>query len=311
MKQKAKYRVRNWRDYNKSLVKRGSLTLWFSPDVLDSWYHVKASSEPGRPTIYSDKAIECCLTLKYLFRLPFRATQGLVQSLFALLGLSAAMTCPDYTVLCRRQKHLKIDLPQTPSDSLHLVVDATGLKLYGEGEWKVKQHGTEKRRTWLKLHLGVDEKNSEIKACILTSENVNDCEMLAPLLLQVNDPIIQVTGDGAYDTYACYDTVVAHQAKPCFPPRKNARRTYPKTEGRRLRNLTVSCANYYKGRTYWKQQNNYHRRSLAETAMFRLKQLLGNKAATRIFANQATEVAIKCRILNQFNHIGMPVSQKI
>lgn len=311
MKQKANYRVRNWSEYNKSLVKRGSLTVWFSPEMLENWYHGVSTGEAGRPTLYSDVAIQCCLTLKYLFRLPLRATQGLVQSLLELLGLSTLITCPDYSVICRRQKDLKITLPQKQSDSLHLVVDATGLKLYGEGEWKVKQHGTDKQRTWLKVHLGVDEKNSEIKACILTSENVNDCEILPELLKQISDPLEQVTGDGAYDTFACYDAVVAHKARPCFPPKKNARRNYPKTEGIRLRNLAVSCANYYKGLKYWKQLTHYHRRSLAETAMYRFKQLLGNQASTRTFARQAVEVAIKCRILNQFNHIGMPRSEKI
>ena len=157
----------------------------------------------GRPKIYADTAILCMLTIKMVFRLPLRATQGMVESIIDLLKLS--IEAADYTTVCRRQKRLKVPLQRKDSNEpLHAVLDSTGLKVFGEGEWKVRQHGYSKRRTWRKLHLGIDETSGEIVAEILSGNDKKDGELLPDLIEQINRPITQVSGDGAYDSFGNY-----------------------------------------------------------------------------------------------------------
>ena len=305
MPKKQKYRVSNWSEYNKSLVNRGSLTVWFDAESIAAWHNVELTGQRGRPQLYSDLAIQCCLTLKMVFKLPLRATQGFVESLLQLLGLP--LCAPDYSLLCKRQKTMTLKLPPKTkkNNPMHLVVDATGLKLYGEGEWKVRVHGKDKRRTWLKLHLAVDESEHTIEACMLTADNVHDCEVFSDLLNQIDEEVEQITGDGAYDSHACYTGTINKGAKPCFPPCSNAVRHKATDEAHRLRNHAVSQVKYH-DTTYWKQKNNYHRRSLAETAMYRFKQLLGNKVQARTMDRQAREIGIKCLIMNKMTALGMP-----
>ena len=305
MSKKIKYRIRNWSSYNKALVQRGSLTVWFDEKVVNCWYNKKRSGKRGRPLVYTDLAIQCCLTLKIIYHLPLRGAQGLVMSILELLELP--LDAPDYSSLSIREKTLKLSLPKNSKrqEGMHLVVDATGLKLYGEGEWKVRKHGPSKRRTWLKLHLGVNESTQDIEACMLTADDVHDSEPLPNLLEQINDPIDQVTGDGAYDTHDCYQATIHSGADPCFPPRGNAVRNRPTDEAWCLRNQAVSQVRYHNLK-YWKKKHNYHRRSLAETAMYRFKQLLGDKVQARTPKRQAREIGIKCLAINKMNQLGMP-----
>jgi len=201
---------------------------------------------------------------------------------------------------------LAIPRQSNNKDGLHLVVDSTGLKLYGEGEWKVRKHGAAKRRTWLKLHLGINEANHGIEAVVLTGNDVHDSETLPEMLEQITDKIDQITGDGAYDTHSSYQAAIHSGADPCFPPRKNAIRNKPCDKAWQLRNHAVSQVKYH-GLKSWKKKNNYHRRSLAETAMFRFKQLLGDKVMARKFERQVKEIGIKCFVINKINQLGMPV----
>jgi hypothetical protein len=196
---KAKYRISNWREYNEALVNRGSLTFWFDEEAIEAWHETHPSGRRGAPRLYSDIAIECALTLGAVFRLPLRASEGLVSSVIELTRL--ALPTPDYTTLCRRRGALQVLLPrQLPNGAVHVVVDATGLKVFGEGEWKVRQHGYGKRRTWRKLHLAVDEASHEILAAVLTTRDVGDNEVFADLLEQIDEPIEQVSADGSYDS---------------------------------------------------------------------------------------------------------------
>ena len=298
-------RIRNWAEYNKALIKRGSLTVWFEKDTIASWFNVSFDKKRGRPTRYSDLAIEFCLTVKALFKLSLRATQGFVTSIFQLMKLSFPV--PDYTSLCKRQKTLRISLlkQNKQGEELHIVVDSTGLKVFGEGEWKVRKHGQEKRRTWVKLHLALDQATHNIEAAILTGDNIHDSETLPDLLNQIDSTINQVTGDGAYDTHGSYQAVIAKGGAPCFPPRKNAIRHKAIDEAWRLRNHAVSQVGYHDLKC-WKLKNNYHRRSLAETAMYRMKQLMGDHVNAKTMDRQSREVGIKCLILNKMAQLGMP-----
>jgi len=303
---KKQYRIRNWRQYNKALVNRGSLTVWFDEESITKWRNVQPTGQRGRPYDYSNTAIYCALTLRNLFRLPLRATEGLVASLIELLQLP--IVSPNFSTLSRRQKSL--DIPtykNTTKSPVHLVVDATGIKIYGEGEWKMRQHGKEKRRTWRKLHIAVNESTQDIVMAIVTEANVHDSEMLGQLLNGNKLNVAQVTGDGAYDTHDCYKAAIDIDAKPCFPPRINAARNKPTDEAWRLRNHAVGRVRE-KGLKKWKIKNNYHRRSLSETAFSRLKKIFGSHAASRSFENQVIELTLRCHMLNKMNQLGMPDS---
>lgn len=200
-------KMQNWTPYNKALVNRGNITFWFDRESIEGWYQLDNPIKRGRPCLYSDLAIECCLTLRAIFKMPLRATQGFVSSLLQMMQLP--LTAPDYSLLCKRQKTLKIKLPKSIKKNcgIHIVADSTGLKVYGEGEWKVRQHGKLKRRTWVKLHLSINEATHDIEASILTAPSVHDCEALPEMLKQIDVNIDQITGDGAYDTYDNYEAV--------------------------------------------------------------------------------------------------------
>jgi hypothetical protein len=306
-KPKAKYRIKNWSDYNKALIGRGSLTLWVHEDVLTLWNHPEQTGKPGHPLDYHDLAIECALSLRAVYHLGLRQTQGFLSSLLGLLGVS--LSCPYYTTFCRRAKTLQVSLPRmTPGKAFHMVVDATGLKIYGEGEWHVRTHGKSKRREWRKLHLGFDEATGEVVASELTESNHHEKEELPGLLEQVDDPLLQVTGDGAFDYTSCYDAITEREARAVIPPRSNA--VVWDNGDADARDATIRRIQEI-GRKAWKVESGYYRRCLAETGIFRLKQIFGAMLASRTLARQKTEVRIRCAALNKMTALGMPESVKI
>ena len=310
---KATYRVSNWAAYNASLVQRGSITVWISEEVLEEW----RPTPPGRrqrggQVQYSDRAIECLLTVRAVFRLPYRQTEGFGQSLMALLGVRVKV--PDYTTLCKRSGDLAVDLsPDQVQGAKHIVVDSSGLKVYGEGEWKVRQHGYSKRRTWRKLHLSVNEATHALEAVVLTEAGVDDAEAGGDLLNETAGPIEQVSGDGSYDKRKFYEAATDRGVERItVPPQRNARiwqhgnsskPPLPRDQNlRRIRRV---------GRRRWKQESGYHRRSLAETAVFRFKIIFGNTLSARTLPRQITEARIKGAALNRMTQLGMPESYKV
>jgi IS5 family transposase len=306
---KVAYRVRNWKQYNDALVRRGSLTLWVGQDILDAW-HYQGPPQQGAQFAYSDPAIECLLTLRAVYHLTLRATEGFAGSLFELMGLE--LPVPDYSTLCRRAKTLRINLPKKSAGPLHLVLDSTGLKVYGEGEWKVRQHGYSKRRTWLKLHLGIDPQTHEIRAAIVSEPGVTDAEAVPDLLKQVDDPVEAAEADGAYDQQAVYDALKRRGARAVIPPRRDAKiRRHGNSKGPRLDRDENLRRIRQIGRRAWKEESGYHKRSLGETAMFRMKTLFGGEVSSRGSVQQATEVGIRCRAMNIMTHQGMPQSERV
>lgn len=307
-KKKPTYRVRNWSKYNKSLVKRGSLTVWVSPEVLAAWTRVPPSGKRGHPRTYGDVAIECMATLRAVYHLAQRATHGLLTSIFELMGVS--MTVPSYSTLSRRQQTLDVQLPKRkPGEGVHVVVDSTGVKVFGEGEWKVRQHGYTRRRTWKKLHVGVDEATGDILALSVTDNSVADHEELPGLLAQIDEPIKQVSADGAYDKRKAYDAIRNRDAIATIPPRRGARiwQHANSKQDRLIRDENLRTIRKH-GRTAWKQTSGYHRRSLAETTMSRFKRILGPTISARTFASQTTEIKVRCKILNTMTQLGTPDS---
>lgn len=304
---KVTYKPRSWSDYNKSLVQRGNLNLWVNDEVIEHWL-APVCSKRGAPRQYSDLAITTMLELKYLFNLTFRATQGFLKSLFDILDVD--LPVPDYSTLSRRLRHLKIELkvPQA-MDPISLAIDSSGLKVYGEGEWKVRIHGYSKRRTWRKFHLGIDTSEQLIHAVTVTTNDFKDNEVFGDTVAQVKAPIKDILGDGAYDSKNCYEECSSRRAKPVFPPRQGAVvrqhgncKNEPLPRDKAIRDIRKL------GRKGWKTKVGYHRRSLVETAMFRFKRMFSANLMSRSFINQAQEVFIKCNILNRFNVLGLAKS---
>lgn len=304
------YRIRNWREYNAALVHRGSLTLWVDAEATKAWLY-EGPPQQGAQYTYSQAAIRCGLTLRAVYHLALRATEGLVRSVFALLEV--ALPVPDYSTLSRRAATVEVALGvRERSEPLHLVVDSSGFKIYGEGEWKVRLHGWSKRRTWRKLHLGVDEATGEIVAAVASEAAVSDDEALPDVLEQVRGEVSQVSADGAYDKRRCYEAIEGRQAKAVIPPRRDAKiwqhghcAAPPRQRDENLRAIRR------KGRRHWKRESGYHRRSLAESTFFRLKTIFGPTLCSRAFPRQATELFIKASALNRMTHLGMPDSYRI
>jgi hypothetical protein len=305
-KAKASYKITNWRNYNESLVQRGSITFWFSDDVLDQWEHDNAEPKVGHPFVYSDVAIESLLMLRELFRLPYRQTEGLGRSLTRLMQVAVAI--PDFTSLAKRAAKLEIALDVAERKGpIDVVVDSTGLKVFGEGEWKTRKHGVSKRRTWRKLHLAINPKTQEIEAEVLTENSGHDADQVEDLIGQVASPIESFAGDGAYDQWKVYETLDAEEIEPIIPPRRNAKiKQHGNSSEPPLKRDEAIRGIRHVGRKQWKQNVGYHRRSLAETAMYRIKCCFGANLKNREFENQQAEARLRCKILNRFTHLGLP-----
>src|SRR5271170_1204407 len=314
-KKKDKYRIRNWREYNQSLVNRGSITFWFDENVIEKWYSAERSNKPGRPDTYSDEAIRCGLLIKAVFRTALRALQGFIGSLINILRLD--LVCPHYSVFSRRAKELQIPLRRLlkPGEKLNVVFDSTGLKVFGEGEWKVRKHGYSKRRTWRKVHVGMCVDSGQVVVSAMTSNNVSDDEAMVHMMEALEGiPLGDVLGDGAYDTIDCREAVHDCGGRQIIPPDKNAklqkRAPLPALMERdqairRIQELGDE------GRALWKQEIGYHRRSRVETLMFRYKTVLGDRLSSRRERTQATEVSIKLDALNRMTELGMPKNYKV
>jgi len=308
---KSLYRVKNWSEYDKALVQRGSITIWMWEGFEKTWLYV-GEKQRGSQFDYSDQAILMMLTVKEVFHLTNRGVEGFMRSIFQLLKIN--LPVPDHSTLSKRGKDLKVSLPKKNSQSLNIVMDSTGLKIYGEGEWKVRMHGASKRRTWRKLHIGANPDDGEIQAVLLTENGVSDDQAVEGLLEQIEQTILDFAADGAYDKRKVYDILNAHspEVNILIPPRKNARiwqHGNSKTE--RLKRDQNLRAIRKLGRREWKEQSGYHVRSLAETIMFRLKTIFGNDLSTRLMETQTTQALIRCMALNQMTHLGMPQSYRV
>lgn len=306
-KQKQQYRIRNWREYNKALISRGSLTLWIDSRSTDTWLDHDWPARRGRRRTYTDAAIVCALLIREVYHLPLRSTEGLVRSVLRLMKVE--LPAPHYSTLSRRARHLSINLwPHAAQHIKHLVIDSTGLKLYGEGEWRVRMRKWTKHRTWRKLHLALDGDSQLLTTALLTTKDVVDPRALPRLLKQVTAPIAQVLADGAYDSRQCYRAIAERGARAVIPPRKGSvlwTDQYLKERNNNLRRMQRV------GAAAWKKKVGYHTRSLVETAIYRLKQLFTDKLRSREDDRQRTEVMLRCSALNRMTSLGMPHSYPV
>jgi DDE family transposase len=310
---KAQYRIRNWRDYNRSLIQRGSITVWFSEDAINKWDALPAAKR-GRPSTYSDDAILTALLIRFVFHLPLRALEGFLSSIVSVMGL--CLCIPSYSQICRRARRLGKDMKRLTKRTItDLVIDSTGLKVYGEGEWKVRQHGHSKRRTWRKLHLAICPHSNEILFVKLTDNKTSDHKIYPQFVQMAPKTVKHTYADGAYDREECYQANFNHGSAPIIPPQKNARYRINAPEHLRERNNALleikGLGGSDDGRKLWKKLKGYHWRSLAETGMYRFKKLFGSDLKSRTIQRQQCEAYIKCRALNIMTNLGMPQSERI
>jgi hypothetical protein len=250
------------------------------------------------------------LSIKCLFNLPLRQSLGLVESLLRLANLDWRV--PDFSTVSRRQATLQVQLPyRSSSGGLDLLVDSTGIKFLGEGEWKRKKHGAKYRRQWRKVHIGIDAKTLEIRAIEATDNSVGDAEMLPGLLDQIppEEPIASVTGDGAYDTKGCHEAIAQRGAQAVIPPRKNGKLWKQSLLGALTRNEALrACCRF--GLKLWKRWSGYHIRSLVETKMHCIKRL-GERVMARTFDRQVVELHVRVELLNRFSKMGRTITVRV
>jgi Transposase DDE domain len=314
---KQKHKVANSAEYDASLRQRGSLTVWFTDEAVAAW-HAEPRTTPGGQPHYSDLAILTALTLKAVFRLALRQTEGLIGSLIGLLGLD--LSVPDHTTLSRRAETLEVPRPRSDSrtdagrdpEPLHLLVDSTGLKLCGPGEWLVEKHGTKTRRSWRKLHLGRDADTGQIVAATLTPHDVDDGSQVGPLLDQVGGPIASFTGDGAYDQDGVYASVAERypEAAIIVPPRSTAvpSETAESEPTQRDRHLQLIAK---KGRMGWQTASGYTKRARAEATIGRYKRVIGDGLRSDTEERRATEMDVAVQVLNRMLELGRPTYVRI
>src|SRR5918995_5187151 len=308
---RARYRIRNWPQYEAGLKRRGDLTLWLDEAAIAGW-HASRRTTPGGQARYSNLAIELVLILRLVFHLALRQAEGFVASVLRLLGLD--LPVPDHTTLSRRSRAFANRRPQVvPHGPLHLLIDSTGLKLFGKGEWNSDKHGRA-RWSWRKLHLAVDAETGEIVASVLTSKEAGDAGQVPVLLEQVGGEIASVMADGAYDSEPVYQAIEARQpqAPPSIvvPPRRSAvlsaqADTDPSQRDGHIRLIQEQ------GRSAWRKSTGHGRRSLVETAIGRYKALIGPRLRARTLVNQQGEVAIGVGVLNRIIRVAKPVSVRI
>ena len=310
---KAQYRVIHWAEYNESLRQRGDLTIWVSEEAQSVWSAPRRTSRGGQRR-YSDLAIETCLTLRTAYRLGLRQTQGLMDSIGTLMGLDIRV--PDFSTLSRRANGLSITqaVRQAGSVAVHLVVDSTGLKIFGEGEWLAQKHKIKGiRRRWRKLHLGLDLASGAIVCADLTDDDVGDSTALPGLLDQLDAPVTGFLADGAYDGASTRDLLRERYGETLdvvIPPPKNAviRPQSARDPTVRDRHITQIRRN---GRMAWQAATGYNRRSRIETQIGRWKSVIGPKLKSRGFSRQITEIQLGQKVLNTMTALGRPVFERI
>jgi hypothetical protein len=307
---KARYHVKNWRDYYAALRRRGDLTVWVTPAAMAAWTPPR-SGQRGRPQRYSTVAVETGLLLRLAFGRPWRQTEGMLASIMGLLGLD--LLVPDHTTFSRRSAALTVGNAVRPATGpVNVVIDSTGLKVFGAGEWQREKHGGKGGRTWRKLHLTADPDTGEILASELTTTEDGDASQVGPLLDQISGPIASVTADGAYNGESVYRIVAERDPAVAviIPPRSTAvpRGTAETAPTQRDRHLQMIQE---RGRRGWQKAINYGRRSLGEVAIMRYKTVIGRRLHARTLPTQKAEAAAGCKIINVMTHLGMPVSQRI
>ena len=305
---KSRYRIRNWPEYEAGLRRRGDLTIWLSEDAIKSWRE-PPSGKPGGQRIYANIAIEAALTLRMIFHLPLRQTEGFLQSLADLLEVE--LPIPDHTTLSRRLKKLgDICFRRLATDRpIHLLIDSTGLRIH-VGHLRKPP----KRRAWRKLHLAVDADTGEIVASDLTERRTHDCARVPMLFEQIDNPVASVSADGAYDAVRVYEAAQSKgeegAVRVLIPPGRDAQLDPRPSAALAERNRNILSIREL-GRREWHKHSGYSRPSMAENTVFRYKTIIGRGMRSRSLPGQRVEVQLASRILNTMARLGMPDSYRM
>lgn len=305
----SRYKVRNWSQYNESLKKRGSLSLWISEDAIKKWKSPKNPRFIGAPQKYSNDAILCMMMLKVVYHLPYRQLIGFIVQIFKLMGLD--LPIPHFTTVADRARSLgSVFKKLSKANPKDLVFDSSGFKIYGEGEWHMRKHGKQKRRRWKKFHIGICPKTHEIVLAEVTELEVADCEVAPKLIKKAPRSVKRVLGDGAYDTFECYRSAHERGCELLVPPRSGAVLKDGDDPWVKKRNESISeiigLGNNEESVKLWKKLKGYHRRSLVETSFSRFKGSFGPKLFSKNVNNQKVELQVKAYAMNQMTRAGMP-----
>ena len=291
-------RKRNWRNYNKELVQRGSLTFLIEPKLLSRLKNKRLRNKRGRPEIFSDRLIELLLVMKIHFKLAYRALEGFAK--WAMNHMKKGLRIPTFSLICKRAKALGKKLPMLSSKRPAVILlDSSDIKILGEGEWKVKIHGRGRPRKWLKLHIAVDANSQEIVGELLTTAHVADSAVVGALLSQTSKSVKLVIADGAYDRTQARNAIKNRNACALIPPPRNAR--YRGTGSQRDQAVPdiSSLGGDLAGRSLWGKLSGYSQRALVETAFSRYKRLFSDKFFSKTIERQIVENRLKCCLLNK------------
>jgi len=305
---KSRYRIGNWPEYEAGLRRQGDLTVWLSEDAINSWRE-PPSGKPGGQRTYADIAIEAALTIRMVFHLPLRQTEGFLRSLSQLLELG--LPIPDHTTLSRRLKKLRV-IPFRSTGKgqpFHLLIDSTGLRIH-VGTLRKPPN----RRAWRKLHLAVDADTGEILASDLTGRRTADCAWVPVLIQQIDDPVASVSADGAYDTAAVYEAAQmkgeGRAVRMLIPPGRDAQLAPRPSAALEEKNRNILSIREL-GRREWHTRSGYSTRSLVENTMYRYKTIIGRRMRSRTMDGQRVEVQLASKILNTMTLLGIPDSYRV
>ncbi len=302
-------RKRNWKEYNKQLIQRGSLTFLIDPKLLSSNPHHQRKN--GRPKEFSDPFITMLMMVKIHFRLTYRALEGFMR--YLLDANKWECKIPSYSLVCKRAAFIKHSLPKLSRRRPSVVLlDASGAKVVGEGEWTVKMHGRQKQRKWIKIHIAIDAKTQEIVAESTTKSSVKDSKMVKALLDDIKGMPSAVIADGAYDDKVSREEIRKRKSKAIIPPPRNARLRYKDID----RDDAIRIINGFGGdkeaKSLWGKLTGYIRRALVETSFSRMKRLFGERLFSKLPEKQAIENRLRCVILNRMREIkSVPVASSL
>ena len=302
------YRTKNWPAYNEALKRRGSLTVWFDPEM--NWDAVPTGRR-GRQQSYSDAAIQTCLSMKVLFGMALRQTTGFVESLLRLVGLDWTVARLQHAVAPsedagRQYPVSRLQGSVAPAYRQHRDQGRGRRRMARPQAWRPQTAGLAQDP-----NLGIDEETLEIRAVEITGSHIGDAPVLPDLLSQIpiGEELGSVTADGAYDTRKCHDAIADRGAHAVIPPRKNAKPWQTVTAGAVARNEALRASEYL-GRALWRRWSGYHRRSRVETKMHCVK-LLGQRLMARDFDRQVAEIQVRIAVLNGYAALGIPVTEAV
>ena len=304
---KSRYRVRNWAEYEVGLQRRGDLTVWLSEDALNSW-RAPANGKPGGQRTYADIAIEAALTIRMVFHLPLRQTEGFLRCLAELLEVD--LPIPDHTTLSRRLKTLRAIRFRSLATNrpIHLLIDSTGLRIHVG-----HMQNPPSNKAWRKLHFAVDAASGEIVASDLTARPTHDSTQVPTLLGQIDQPLASISADGAYDTRAVYQAAreqgEGRAVRVLIPPGRNAQLSLKPSSAMQERNRNVRLIREL-GRREWHRSSGYSKRSMVENTVFRYKTIIGRSMRSRTLDGQRV-VRLACKILNSMTRLGTADSYRV